>query len=387
MPGEALPIKDLSKEKREIFIFRNDLKLPFCLLYKDFIELHQARKIEIQIQSFNNAEKFIYHKNFNNTNFLKTTVSNKIEQILLFAKQNNKIKLTEKLVYLFHPIIVEFIPYKNSKEGIVTVCNPSETLCEYTIEIDTPVVFAQGNFKSNLFITDIKFHDYCVIEIKNIFGKYKYIIKEKYSKEEIKIDITKKEELLKSLQLIKKWIYKEKKYSLIHLLLIIKVKLCENDKISLNFLLDSLSKFYFKDNIFRLKADSDFKFIDTAEALNKMRIFLEINNNNINSITSVISKALEFIKKKKFKHPKLWMYGKKYSQEYPRIIKHIKKQIKIQNKLTPEEKLFLYHNIIFTKFKTKAKKIQILPITLSPKFYLELSHNIMDLHILEKFLS
>lgn len=378
VPGIPLPVKDVTGKNRELFVFINELKLPYCSLYKDYIELEKAQKAEIQLMQISDFNDFIYVKESEKIEFLGTSNTNKIVCISIFAENYN---FLHKIVYMFHPVIAEFLPVESLNKGIILFHNPAETLCEYSIEIDTPVVFASGKFKTDIFITDIKFYDYCKIEIKNIFGKYKYLIKPPSlsEKKELKIDIKNKESLQQGLNFIKENLYKEKDYTLHHLLLEAKIAVYEKDEDALNFIIKSIEKQYFNGTLFRFTPGIEFNLKHTFETLNKLRVFL---NSDIEPINFIIKKSLNFIKKKKLKNSKLWIYGKRYTDEYSRIIKHFKKQIKNQAKLTAEQRLYLYHNLHFTKIKSKAQKIEVLPATLSSDFYLEIAHSILDLIII-----
>lgn len=379
VPGMPLPLKDLSGRNRELFVFVNELKLPYCSLYRDYIELEKAQKSEIQLMQVSDFSNFIYVKQSEEIGVLETSNTNKITCISIFNKNYN---FSHKIVYMFHPVIAEFYPVKSLNKGILLIHNPSETLCEYSMEIDTPVVFSRGRFKTNIFITDIKFYDYCKIKIKNIFGEYKYLIKPPLSeKKEFKIDIRDKESLHKSLSFIKANLYKEKNYTLHHLLLEAKIAIYEKDKNRLNSIIKSIEKQYFNGKLFRLTTDTEFNLTDTFESLNKLRVFL---NSEIEPINSIIQKSLAFIKKRRLKNSRLWVYGRHYTDEYRRIIKHFRKQIKEQTKLTAEQRLYLYHNLHFTKIHRKAQKIEILPAILTPDFYLEIAHIILDLIIISR---
>ncbi len=375
-PNKDIVVNKLKKKLQDFFLFYNNLSLPFTDLYKDFIEVEKAEQFDIRIPSIDENLLYFYEKS-GEMIALPALNRNSIDNITLFYNDNNEMKFFNKTIFRFYPVILEYYPEKEFKKGYIVIHNPFQKVCNYKIMIDTDITFAKGTFKAPLFITDIKFFDFCKVEIKNIFGTFNYLIENKEEVEkQIEFDLDDKNEIKRFLNKIKESIYEEKKVTLDALFLRYKIALFEEDKIVLDILKDVIIKNYFNVTLFKDGFDNDFDLKESSEILNRIRILYEIKDENF---ISVIDEMLQNMRKMRFKNKSLWIYGKKYSDEYSDMLKYLKRNMRDINRRSTGDRFYLLRNIMFTKLRKNIKQTNLKNVKLDTKFYMEDANNIIDL--------
>ncbi|MBN1898593.1 MAG: hypothetical protein JW827_07425 [Spirochaetes bacterium] len=378
IPGEKLPLSDLSAKRGRLFVSTTDIGIFYNDLYHNFIELSRARDVTIPLDQ-KGGEKICFIED-QEKDFVPNMLHNTVEKIQIFFHEGGELDIASSVVYLFHPVVAYFISYKNNNEGKIIIYNPSQKLCEYEIKIDTDLVSEKGTFKAERFTTEVKFQNYIFIRIKNIYGRFQYgLERQKGGQDESVIDIVKKQGREELLELVKKWLSLEKEYNLLHLLLAIKIAFLQNDETALRFLLHNLDDQFEKDGLLRLKVSHEYNRNDTALALEYLGIFMKGKNEDMYNLTM---NALEHVRKDDIRSPSLWIYGKRFSEEYGRRIRYIKEKLKGPMALSAEHSLSLYHSILFTKWKKEKTKIELKPVVFARDFYLERAHMVLDIYLL-----